>query len=135
MYGFGFPGQGFHCLKIPSAVKQQSGDQVGLIQVKSGDADVFKIEKELKNLIDSKWSWKVKQISESKYLATFPNKMILDTFSRSKSLDLALFSINISISRSSLDPMASTVLQTGWIQFSMSLTPPKTLKLSLLLLS
>ena len=96
---------------------------------------MFKIEKELKNLVDSKWSWKVKQISKSKYLATFPNKMILDTFSRSKSLDLALFSINISISRSSLDPMASTVLQTDWIQFSMSLTPPKTLKLSLLLLS
>ena len=40
----------------------------------------------------------------------------MDTFSQSKSLDLALFIINVSISHSSFDPMASTVLQIGWIQ-------------------
>ena len=87
---------------------------MGLIQVKSGEANVDKIEKELKNLMDNKWAWKVRKISDLNYLATFP-KMMLDTFSRSKSLDLALFNITVSISHSNLDPRASSVLQTGWI--------------------
>lgn len=36
MYGFGFPGQGFHCLKIPGAVKQQVHEHQGLIKVEKG---------------------------------------------------------------------------------------------------
>lgn len=39
MLGFGFPGQGFHCLKIPGAVKQQSTDHQGLISVEKRGVD------------------------------------------------------------------------------------------------
>jgi hypothetical protein len=37
MYGFGFPGQGYYCLKTPGAKKaQQPRGNVGKIMVKSG---------------------------------------------------------------------------------------------------
>lgn len=44
MYGFGFPGQGFHCLKIPG----------GLVRVEKGGMTETKMEEELKHLIDGK---------------------------------------------------------------------------------
>ncbi|KAG2644016.1 hypothetical protein PVAP13_2KG399300 [Panicum virgatum] len=116
LLGFGFPEQGYYCLKIPGAAKQQTNDQIGLIQVQSGDADADKIERELKNLIDNKWAWKVRQLSEMSYLASFPNKMIMDTFSRSKSMVPALYNITVSITHSNLDIKASVVLHTGWVQ-------------------
>ncbi|KAG2568785.1 hypothetical protein PVAP13_7NG400750 [Panicum virgatum] len=116
MFGFGFPGQGFHCLEIPGLTKKKSTDHMGLIQIKSGEANVEKVEEELKYLIDAKWHWKVRKICETEYLATFPNKMILDTFSRSKSIDLAFHNISATIAQSDLDRFVSSVLQTGWVQ-------------------
>jgi len=116
MYGFGFPNQGFYCLKIPGAAKQMSIENVGLIQIRSGEASTERLEDELKNLIDKNWAWKVRKLTDREYLATFPNKMLLDTFSRSKSLDLALYSISVTISHSPMDPRATSTLQTGWVQ-------------------
>jgi hypothetical protein len=53
MYGFGFPGQGFHCLKLPGASKQQRKvENVGLIRIKEGNATEEKVERELQHLID-----------------------------------------------------------------------------------
>ena len=55
MYGFGIPGQGFHSLKIPDFTKKMTLEFVGLIQVKSGDANAERLEEELKHLIDRAW--------------------------------------------------------------------------------
>jgi len=49
MYGFGFPNQGFYCLKIPGAAKQMSTENVGLIQIRSGEASTERLEDELKS--------------------------------------------------------------------------------------
>jgi hypothetical protein len=73
MYGFGFPGQGFHCLKIPGFSKQQKAvDNVGLIRIKSGKASVEKVDKELQNLIDKDWVWRVRQVAEMSLLLFSP---------------------------------------------------------------
>jgi hypothetical protein len=75
MYGFGFPGQGFHYLKIPGFSKQQNAvDNVGLIRIKSGKESVERVDKELRNLIDKEWVWRVRQVAEDEYIAIFPNK-------------------------------------------------------------
>ena len=113
MYGFGFPGQGFHSLKIPRLEKDQAPEHVGLIQVKSGRANAEKIEEELKHLFDKTWQWRVRQISDSEYLAAFPNKMMLDTFSRSNGIELALHNILATVTQSNMDIMASSALQEG----------------------
>jgi len=63
MFGFGFPGQGFHCLKIPGTINQQAESNVGFIHIENGDATAEKLEEEMKNLIDSKWALKVMRIS------------------------------------------------------------------------
>jgi hypothetical protein len=118
MYGFGFPGQGYYCLKVPGASKaQQPRGNVGKITVKKGEANE-KIEKELKHLIDGSWQWRVRKLNDCEYLATFPNKKILETFSRSNGLELAIYNISIMISTSDMDPEVSALLQTGWVRLT-----------------
>jgi hypothetical protein len=73
------------------------------------------MEKELKHHIDSKWQWIVKQLSDKEYLETFPNKQILDAFSRSNGFNMVLFNISASLTPTSMDTTASSVLQTGWV--------------------
>ena len=115
MYGFGIPGQGFHSLKLPGLTKRKVTEFVGLIQIKSEIASAERLEEELQHLIGKSWQWKVKQFSDSDYLAAFPNKQILDTFSRSKGIELALYNILATVSHSNLDLVASLVLQNGWV--------------------
>ncbi|CAN6292349.1 unnamed protein product [Urochloa humidicola] len=76
------------------------------------------MEEELKNLIDDKWHWRVKKISERDFLAAFPNKQILEAFSRSKGCKMALYNTWATFSPSTRDPAASSVLETGWVQLS-----------------
>jgi len=118
MLGFGFPGQGFHSLIIPGQTVKSSSENVGLIKIKSGEADSVKLEEELKHLIDNKWAWVVRQISELEYRATFLDKQILDTLSRSESIVIALHNISATVTHSNVAPTASAVLQTGWVLLS-----------------
>ena len=103
---------------VRGAAKQKSAANVGLIQVKSGEVNTEKLEEELKNLIDRNWIWRVRKLTDQEYLATFPSKLLLDTFSRSKSVDLTLYNISVTISHLTIDPRACSVLQTGWVQIS-----------------
>ena len=77
---------------------------MGLIQVKSGRANAEKIEEELKHLFDKTWQWRVRQISDSEYLAAF---------SRSNGIELALHNILATVTQSNMDIMASSALQEG----------------------
>ena len=58
----------------------------------------------------------MRQISDKEYLAVFPNKSILDTFSKSNSIELALHSLKAKVSKSKLAPGASAMMQTGWVK-------------------
>lgn len=117
MYGFGFLDQGYHCLNIPGPVKTQKNmENMGLIRVKSGDDSVARMEMELKHLIDEKWQWQVKKVATKEYVATFPNKQILDTFSRSNGFDMALYKMFVTITPTRMDPAVPSVLQEGRVQ-------------------
>ena len=113
MRGFIVLGQGFYSLNIPAVEEQKSLEHVGLLQIVSGEASVAKIEDELKNLVDDKWEWKVRKISDSEYVVVFPSKDILNAFSKSKGIELALHSISAKVFISKVDPEASSLLQTG----------------------
>ncbi|CAO2188685.1 unnamed protein product [Urochloa humidicola] len=115
MYGFGFPGQGFHVLKIPGLAKQQTVENMGLISIERGEATEEKVEEELKHLIDSSWKWRVKQVASKEFLAVFPNKQILTTFSKSNGINMAKHNLMARISVSNRDPRATSQLQTGWV--------------------
>jgi hypothetical protein len=119
MYGFGLPGQGFFCLKLPNAGKPKTiSENVGLIRVKQGDGTMEKMEKELRHLIDSKWQWEVKKVSDREYIAIFPNKQILETFSRSSGFELSLHKIVITVTPTDVNPVTSSKLQEGWVLMS-----------------
>ncbi|RLM73876.1 uncharacterized protein C2845_PM15G13380 [Panicum miliaceum] len=115
MLGYGFPGQGFFNLRIPGSHPQQVPGNMARIQILSGEASVSKVEAELKHLVD-RWDWKVKQSDDLEYLVLFPNTNILDTFSKSSSIELALHNIKAKVFRSELAPGASAMRQTGWIK-------------------
>jgi hypothetical protein len=111
------PGQGFYSLKLPGGVKQQKKpENVGLIRVRSGEDSVVQIENELKHLIDNNWQWGVKLFADREYVATFPNKQILDTFSKSNGFEMALHKIFVMVTPTSINPAASSMLQEGWLQ-------------------
>ncbi|RLN07239.1 hypothetical protein C2845_PM11G16880 [Panicum miliaceum] len=118
MRGFAIPGQGFYSLSIPGISDQKVVEFVGLLQVVSGEATVERIEEELKKMIDSKWNWKVRKVSESDYLAVFPSKEILNALSLSKGIEFSKNNISVNVSCSKLDPNASSSLQTGWVKIS-----------------
>jgi hypothetical protein len=93
-------------------------ENVGLIRVKQGDGTVEKMEKELRHLIDSKWQWEVKQVSDREFIAIFPNNQILETFSRSSGFELAFHKIVITVSPTDVNPASSSKLQEGWVLMS-----------------
>lgn len=72
MFGFGIPGQGFYSMNIPNA-KPQADSALGRVTVLQGEATEKKLEKELKNLIDEDWNFKVKKIANGDYVAAFPD--------------------------------------------------------------
>lgn len=116
LYGYGFPGQGLYSLMIPGDNKQLPNEHQGLIIVEKGGMTENKMEDELKHLIDDKWSWKVKKVSNTEFLAVFPNKQILEVFSKSVGFTMTLYNTWATVTPSSRDPAASSMLQTGWIQ-------------------
>ncbi|GJN20625.1 hypothetical protein PR202_gb08025 [Eleusine coracana subsp. coracana] len=114
MYGFGIR-QGFNAIEISDA-KNQSKETVALIKILEGDANEKRIEGELKNLIDNNWDWQVRKMSEDEYCAIFPNKQLLDTFSKLSKLLTKKHKLKIKVIKSELDPEATAMLHKVWIK-------------------
>ncbi|CAL5084352.1 unnamed protein product [Urochloa decumbens] len=116
MMGFGFPGHGFYSLQIPDVKTVPISENLACVTVESGVASSERIEEELKHLVDDKWDWKVRQLSDQQYLVEFPNKMMLTTLSKSNGVHLAIHNIFVKITKSTVDASASSTLQTGWVK-------------------
>jgi hypothetical protein len=95
MYEFAIPDQGFYNIKVP--VEGDTHKAASIIQVLQGEASEKKIEKELKNLINSQWDWQVKQVDTKEYIATFPDKGSLKTFSKISEILMSIHGINVKI--------------------------------------
>jgi hypothetical protein len=54
-------------------------------------------------------------VADVEYIVVFPNKQILEAFSRSSGLELALYRLKVTITLITLDPATSSVLQEGWV--------------------
>lgn len=81
-----------------------------------GAASKAKVEKELKNLIDKEWDFKVKKLASGDYMATFPDVLSVEMFSKFSYVDLALYGLKAKISRTNLEASTSSVLQTTWVR-------------------
>ncbi|CAO2189408.1 unnamed protein product [Urochloa humidicola] len=116
MLGFGFPGHGFYSLQIPETKASQTSENMACIEIVNGQATSERVEEGLKQLIDDKWDWKVRQITDSQYLAEFPNKVMLTAFSKSKGVEFAAHNIFAKVMKSSVESTASSILQSGWVK-------------------
>jgi hypothetical protein len=114
MFGFVIPDQGFYNIMIPGAGEVMRASCI--IQVLQGGASEKKIEYELKNLINNKWDWNVRQMDLQEYTTIFPDKTTLDTFSKISKIQMGIHGIKVRIMKTELDPDATEVLQMSWVK-------------------
>ncbi|KAG2551988.1 hypothetical protein PVAP13_9KG440385, partial [Panicum virgatum] len=88
----------------------------GLISVIEGQATEEKLERELKNLINPDWDYHVKELDRNVFSAAFPDQLSLNTFSKLTDVGLAIYGIKVKISKTNIDPVASSILQSTWIR-------------------
>jgi hypothetical protein len=114
IYGFAILEQGFYIIQIHGTDEARKTSCI--IQVLQGDASMKNIEDELKNLIDSKWQWQVKQVDTNEFTVVFPNKSSLGTFSKTSKMVMSLHGIKVKFLKSNNDPEAIEVLHTTWVK-------------------
>lgn len=115
MYGFGIPGQGFYSIEVPEA-KSQNDKVHGLVTLIEGEASEIEVTKELKNLIDDDWGFKVRKLSNEDYIAAFPDELSVEMFSKFNSVDLTLYGLKVKITRTKIGAAVSSVLIPAWLR-------------------
>jgi hypothetical protein len=75
-----------------------------------GEASEKKIE-EMKNLINNKWDWQVRQMDVNEFVIVFPDKGTFDTFSKISEILMNVHGIKVKILKSNMDPDAVEMLQ------------------------
>jgi hypothetical protein len=88
----------------------------GLIVVQEGEASEKKLLEELKHLVRNDSDFQIKQIAEKEYRVAFPDQGSLDTLSKMTGIQLALHGLKIKIIKTSVDPAASSILQSTWVK-------------------
>jgi len=117
MFGFGIPSKGFYSIEIPETrVHQIQG--AGVVIVLEGDADEDKINVELRLVVNDKWDFKPRKMTNNEFLVIFPDKGTLETFSRFAGFDLSIYNLKVKITKSNVDPTTSSVLQSCWVRIS-----------------
>lgn len=109
MFSFGISGQGFYAINIlVDRVKEYFATRI--LSILKGDATKAKVDKELKNLVNADWDFKVKQMDRSEFLVIFPDKSSLDTFTKLSEFQMSLFGLKGRLERANRDHAASSVL-------------------------
>jgi hypothetical protein len=99
-------------------VEVKTYQATGLLTILEGEATEEKLDQELKNLVQSKWDYKVKRMDKQKFLVVFPDKSFLENFAKLKCFEMPLFGLKGTLECSNVDPKTSLVLQTVWIRIS-----------------
>lgn len=115
MFGFRIPGQGFYALNFPES-RVKSHQSTRLLTISAGDASEEKVDKELKNLVNEKWDFQVKQIHQQEYLVVFPNKSSLATFTKLREFQMSLYGLKGTLEKTERDSKTSSVLQIIWVK-------------------
>jgi hypothetical protein len=76
----------------------------------AGGGSEKKIE-EMKNLINNKWDWQVRQMDVNEFVIVFPDKGTFDTFSKISEILMNVHGIKVKILKSNMDPDAVEMLQ------------------------
>jgi hypothetical protein len=107
MFGFALQDQSFYSIKVPG--EGATAKASSIIQVLQGEA-TKKMEDELKNLINKRWNWQVKQVEAKEFTVIFPDIGNLDTFSKISEILMSVHGIKVKIFKASFDPDAVEML-------------------------
>lgn len=109
MFGFRIPGQGFYSMEIPE-YKVKVAQSIGLLSICNGEASEEKIDGELKNLVNANWYYRVRAMNAQEFLVVFPNKSLLDSFSKLTKFQLSIYGLKVRLEKTERDPKTSSVL-------------------------
>ena len=62
--------------------------------------------------------FQARRMTSNEFPVVFPDKGTLEIFSRFAGFDLSIYNLKVKISKPSIDPSTSSVLQTCWVQIS-----------------
>jgi hypothetical protein len=115
LFGFGIPEQGFFGFDIPEK-KVQVNMLNAVIHILEGEPTEEKLDRELKNLVQANWDFRVRRMDKHDFSASFPDKSSLESYAKLSSLELPLYSYRVQVTKANSDLMASSVLQCVWIK-------------------
>lgn len=76
----------------------------------------MKIDRDLKNLVDDEWDFKVKRLANGDYIASFPDVLSVEMFSKLNSVDLALYGLKVKIDKTNIQATTSSMLLPTWVR-------------------
>lgn len=116
--GFGFPGQGFYSMHIPSDRGAKNKKEVmGIMIIEEGEASVEIIEKELRHLFSEVPKWPIRKMSDgNEYMISFPNEDIRHQCSRFRGFEFETAAIKAKVVPTDLSPEADGSLEVIWVK-------------------
>jgi hypothetical protein len=81
-----------------------------------GEATEAKLDRDLKNLVNESWDFRVKKIHPQEFIGVFPNKGSLDTFTKLLEFKMSIYGLKGKIEETNKDLETSFILQTFWLK-------------------
>ncbi|CAD6273003.1 unnamed protein product [Miscanthus lutarioriparius] len=115
MYGFGVLGQGFYAFNFPEH-KVKIRQTTSLLTVIEEEATKAKLDRDLKNLVNESWDFKVRKIHPKEFIVVFPDKGSLDAFNKLSKFQMSIYGLKEKIEETNRDPETLFILQTFWLK-------------------
>ena len=109
-------GKGFFHVSIPEDQMKKPTSNSAMVYVEKGNFSVEGLLDELKELVDDKWDWQVRKLSNTDFMVVFPSKELLRMASRGGGLVLPITEYRAVVSEVSGDPLATEVLEQVWLR-------------------
>jgi hypothetical protein len=117
MCGYGIPGQSFYSIHLPVEREIKTKEVLGLMHIKSGQASLGIVERELKHLLREVTKWTIKQLKgEDKYMITFPNEDMRYQVAKFRSFEFATTNVKAKVIPTDLSVGADDRLETVWVK-------------------
>jgi hypothetical protein len=117
MCGYGIRGQGFYSIHLPVEREVKTKEVLGLMHIKSGQASLSIVERELKHLFREVTKWTIKQLKgEDKYMITFPNEDMRYQVAKFRSFEFETANVKAKVIPIDLSVGVDDRLETVWVK-------------------
>ncbi|KAK3129300.1 hypothetical protein QOZ80_6BG0476870 [Eleusine coracana subsp. coracana] len=113
--GFGIPGMGFHSIHITEKNELNQEEVLGIMSIIHGIGSIEIVDKELCYLFENKNEWKIRALSDSEFIITFPDIGMRDQLTKFKNFGFETAQVVASVKATDISPDSSAVLESIWV--------------------